>query len=223
VATRSKRTAGKAKRAPDRAALERAVRDFLEASGADLEDPNVQQTPERVAAAWLDEFLDGYRTTPEAALGERFPAPKDASGELVIVTGLRYRSVCPHHLLPYEGVAHIAYAPRKEVVGFGRLSTLLDCHAHRLILQEDLARAVARSLREVLGSPATACVLEAQMTCLQLRGENQQHARTHAEAYEGTLRKDGPLRRELWARLAAALGPALRGAQIEPAIATRNV
>lgn len=183
--------------------MERAISEFLAASGADLSDPNVKETPERVTSAWLDEFLDGYRLTPEQALGERFPAPKDAGSELVIVTGLRYRSVCPHHLLPYEGIAHIAYAPNKEVVGFGRLSTLLDCFAHRLILQEDLARAVARSLREVLTTKASACVLEADMTCLQLRGENQSHARTHAEAYEGALRKDGPLRRELWARISA--------------------
>ncbi len=191
--------------------MARAVAEFLAASGADLSDPNVKGTPERVTAAWLDEFLDGYRMTPDQALGERFPAPKDAGNELVIVTGLRYRSVCPHHLLPYEGIAHIAYAPDEEVVGFGRLSTLLDCYAHRLILQEDLARAVARSLREVLRSKATACVLEADMTCLQLRGENQHHARTHAEAYEGSLRKDGPLRRELWARIASHPGHGVRG------------
>jgi GTP cyclohydrolase I len=182
--------------------MKRAVQAFLAASGADLSDPNVKGTPERVTRAWLDEFLDGYRTSAQDALGERFPAPGDPGGELVVVTHLRYRSVCPHHLLPYEGTAHIAYAPRGEVVGFGRLARLLDCFAHRLILQEDLAREVARSLKDVLGSPATACVLEAEMTCLRLRGENQQHARTHAEAYEGALRKDGPLRRELWARIA---------------------
>ena len=186
--------------------MRRAVQAFLEASGADLTDPNVKDTPRRVTQAWLEEFLDGYRTTPEQALGARFPAPKDAGTELVVVTHLRYRSVCPHHLLPYEGTAHLAYAPRDEVVGFGRLNALLDCFAHRLILQEDLAREVARSLKDVLGSPATACVLEAEMTCLRLRGENQQHARTHAEAYEGALRKDGPLRRELWARISRTEG-----------------
>lgn len=186
---------------PNKAAMKKAISDFLRASGADLSDPNLAQTPERVTAAWLDEFLDGYQRDPAEALGEQFPAPKDASGEMVVVTDLRYRSVCPHHLLPYEGRAHIAYVPGKTVVGFGRLSALLDCFAHRLILQEDLARAVASQLKKVLGSPATACVLEAEMTCLRLRGEQQQHARTHAEAYEGRLRKDGPLRRELWARI----------------------
>lgn len=195
-------TSRKKTRVADPEAMKRAVADFLRASGADLNDPNLAETPERVTAAWLDEFLDGYRREPREALGEQFPAPTDSAGEMVVVTDLRYRSVCPHHLLPYEGVAHLAYVPGRSVVGFGRLSTLLDCFAHRLILQEDLAREVARNLAVLLKSPATACVLEAEMTCLRLRGEQQQHARTHAEGYEGRLRKDGPLRRELWARIA---------------------
>ena len=109
--------------------------------------------------------------------------------------------MCPHHLLPYSGRAHLAYLPGKSVVGFGRLAALLDLFAHRLILQEELAAQVARALKEQLRSPATACILEAEQTCLRLRGGNQHHAVTHAEAYEGKLRKDSALRRELWARI----------------------
>jgi GTP cyclohydrolase I len=154
-----------------------------------------------VTEAWVNEFLDGYALTPEEALGEAFPAPPDSSGELVVVTDLRFQSMCPHHLLPYEGRAHVAYVPSKQVVGFGRLSTLVDCFAHRLILQEDLARHVASSLARVLGSSATACIIEAKQACLRLRGDKQRDAITHAEAYEGSLRRDGALRRELWTRL----------------------
>jgi GTP cyclohydrolase IA len=178
-----------------------AMTAFLRAAGVPLSDANLLGTPERVAEAWVTEFLDGYACTAEEALGETFPAPPDSSGELVVVTNLRFHSMCPHHLLPYEGVAHVAYVPGKQVVGFGRLSTLVDCFAHRLILQEDLARQVASSLARVLGSPATACILEAKQACLRLRGEKQHDAVTHAEAYEGRLRKDGALRRELWTRL----------------------
>ncbi len=178
-----------------------AVRDFLRAAGLPLSDPNLAHTPQRVAGAWADEFLDGYARTPEEALGETFPAPPDSSGELVVVTDLRFHSMCPHHLLPYQGRAHVAYVPGKQVVGFGRLSALVDCFAHRLILQEELAREVAGSLARVLGSPATACILEAEQACLRLRGDEQRDAVTHAEAYEGRLRRDGALRRELWTRL----------------------
>lgn len=187
--------------APDATAMASAVRDFLRAAGLPLTDANLVGTPERVAETWVSEFLDGYARTPEEALGERFPAPDNSAGELVVVTDLRFHSMCPHHLLPYEGRAHVAYVPGKQVVGFGRLSALVDCFAHRLILQEDLARQVAGSLARVLGSPAAACIVDAKQACLRLRGDKQRDAVTHAEAYEGRLRKDGALRRELWTRL----------------------
>jgi GTP cyclohydrolase I len=189
---------------PDRVAMAAAIRDFLRAAGIpQAGDPNLVGTPERVAEAWAVEFLDGYARTPEEALGETFPAPPGSSGEMVVVTDLRFQSMCPHHLLPFEGRAHVAYVPAKRVVGFGRLGSLVDCFAHRLILQEDLAREVASSLARVLGSPATACIIEAEQACLRIRKDRQRDARTHAEAYEGRLRKDGALRRELWARLGA--------------------
>ncbi|MDC0708490.1 GTP cyclohydrolase I [Stigmatella sp. ncwal1] len=184
--------------------MAKAMKDFLLAAGLPLAtDPNLQGTPERVAEAWMTEFLDGYALTPEEAIGTTYPAPPDSAGEMVVVTDLSFHSMCPHHLLPYEGRAHVAYVPGKHVVGFGRLSTLVDCFAHRLILQEDLARYVAGALARVLGSPATACILEAKQACMRLRGEQQRDAITHVEAYEGRLRKEGALRRELWARLGA--------------------
>jgi GTP cyclohydrolase I len=181
--------------------MERAVAAFLEAAGLPLDDPNLKDTPARVAEAWSDEFLDGYRTSPEEALGETFPAPEGSRGEMVVVSELRFRSMCPHHLLPVSGRAHIAYVPAERVVGFGRIAALLDCFAHRLILQEELARCVAKALAEHLHSPATACILEAEQGCLRLRGSHQSEAVTHAEAYEGWLRDDRELRRELWTRL----------------------
>jgi len=198
----ARRTRGAPPTKPDRVAMATAIQDFLRAAGLPLEsDPNLLGTPERVAEAWATEFLDGYGRTAEQALGETFPAPPDSSGELVVVTDLRFQSMCPHHLLPFEGRAHVAYVPRTRVVGFGRLGALVDCFAHRLILQEDLAREVASSLARVLKSPATACIIEAEQACLRIRGDRQRDARTHVEAYEGQLRKDGALRRELWARL----------------------
>jgi GTP cyclohydrolase IA len=192
--------------------MERAVADFLQAAGLDAaSDPNLQDTPRRVASAWLEGFLDGYRTTPEEALGERHAIPHGQQGELVVVTDLRFHSMCPHHLLPYQGRAHLAYAPSGGVVGFGRLAALLDCFAHRLILQEALAREVARALSRVLGSPAAACILEAEQACLRVRGETRCDAVTHAEAYEGALRSDRQLRRELWARIPGRAAAGKRG------------
>ncbi|HME91205.1 MAG TPA: GTP cyclohydrolase I, partial [Myxococcaceae bacterium] len=146
---------------------------FLDAAGVSLADPNLRQTPQRVAEAWIAEFLDGYRHSAEEALGEIYPAPPSSEGELIVLTDLRFHSICPHHLLPYEGLAHLAYVPGKSVVGFGRLSALMDCYAHRLILQEELVRKVASAMARVLGSPATACIVEAEQACLRLRGQRQ--------------------------------------------------
>jgi GTP cyclohydrolase IA len=193
---------------PDVRAMERAVADFLAAAGLDLTLAELAETPARVAAAWATGFLDGYARTPKEALADTYPAPKGSRGELVVVTGLRFHSMCPHHLLPVEGQATLAYVPGRRVVGFGRLAALLDTLAHRLVLQETLAREVAAALARELGSPATACVLEAHQACLRVRGEEQSEAVTHAEAYTGALRKDGPLRRELWVRIASGRGAA---------------
>ncbi len=181
--------------------MRQAVRAFLKASGLSLDDPNLRETPERVADAWATELIDGYGQSPADILSERFPAPRNGSQEMVVVTGLRFHSICPHHLLPYEGRAHVAYVPNEAVVGFGRLAALLDCFAHRLILQEDLAREVARALAGELGSPATACILEAKQACLRIRGDRQRDAITHVEAYEGRLKKSSALRKELWSRI----------------------
>jgi len=190
----------------DLARMRQAVADFLTAAGLDPDSAELRETPERVASAWASGFLDGYLRTPAEALGETYPAPAGSRGELVVVTGLRFHSMCPHHLLPVEGRATLAYVPGRRVVGFGRLGALLDTLAHRLVLQEQLARDVAHALATVLGSPATACVLEAHQACLRARGEEQSDAVTHAEAYTGALRRDGRLRRELWVRIGAAHG-----------------
>lgn len=192
--------------APDPAKMKRAVRAFLEAAGLDLREPNLLETPQRVTEAWLGEFLDGYRTTPEEALGESFPAPEGSTNEAVVVTQLRFHSMCPHHLLPFQGRAHLAYVPRRRVVGFGRLSALVDCYAHRLILQEELARQIASALARVLESPGAACVIEAEQGCLRMRGDQQRDAVTHAEAYEGAFRTDPALRQQLWARIGGGQG-----------------
>jgi GTP cyclohydrolase I len=187
-------------RAPDRAAMQRAVAGFLTAAGLDLADENFRDTAQRVTEAWADEFLSGYRKSAADALAERFPVSKPSDRELVVVTGLHFRSMCPHHLMPYSGTAHLAYVPGKSVVGFGRLAALVDVFAHRLVLQEELARNVAVALMQELGSQGAACVISAEQTCLRLRGQEQHQAVTHSEAYEGVL-KEAALRAELWQRI----------------------
>jgi GTP cyclohydrolase I len=175
--------------APDRARLEEAVRAFLTAAGLDLRHADLVGTPERVAAAWVDEFLAGYAVDAKSALGELVPTSGEGSG-LVVVTDLEFRSMCPHHLLPYRGVAHLAYLPSTHLVGFGRLAALVDALGHRLVLQEHLARQIAQALIDVVGARGAGCLIRGEHMCLQLRGEEQTEAVVHAEAFLGVLASD---------------------------------
>lgn len=167
----------------DRAGLERAFVALLEAAGVDLSDPHLAGTPARAAAAWADEFIDGYRVSPAEALGELSPAPADVG--LVAVTHLDFTGVCPHHLLPWRGVAHLAYLPGEHLAGFGRLASLVDCLAHRLVLQEDLARNLAQAMVEVLGARGAGVVLDAEQSCMTLRGERRAGSRAWVQATSG--------------------------------------
>jgi len=168
---------------PDLAALERAFADFLAASGVPAGDPELAGTPARAAEAWAHEFLDGYATTPEAALGE--PSAAAPGVGAVTVLGIDYVGVCPHHLLPYRGVAHVAYLPSDKVAGFGRLATLVDALSHRLVLQETLSAQLCEALVTVLGARGAAAVLDAEQTCLSMRGEKRPHSRAVVEASAG--------------------------------------
>jgi len=169
--------------------------------------PDLVGTPARVAQAWRDDLLDGYRRDPAEILRSAIPS---RSAGLVAVTGLDYHSICPHHLLPSRGVAHVAYLPGGRVVGFGQLARLVDALAHRLVLEEDLAQAVADALMEHAGARGAACVLEAEQACLTVRGERRPRAVTHAQAFTGRMARDPALQRRFLAAVARARGPAGR-------------
>jgi GTP cyclohydrolase I len=171
---------------PDRAAMQQAVRDFLRSAGVDEADSELRETPERVAAAWLDEFLDGYRQTPAQALGELSPAPPGSG--LISITHVDYTGVCPHHLLPYRGVAHLAYRPGTWLAGFGRFPALIDTLAHRLVLQETLARQIADALVSApLCALGAAVVLDAEQACMTTRGRRRIDSRVTVDAVAGEL------------------------------------
>ena len=112
---------------------------------------------------------------------------------MVITTGIDFHSMCPHHLLPYRGVAHVAYVPKKGVVGFGKLVELVDACAHRLVLQEQVAEDIADALMRHLGARGAACVLDAEQGCLTLRGPKRREARTVTRALRGVIAKDSGL------------------------------
>ena len=199
------------RRRPPAAALARSVTSFLDAldlpeavrRGADL-----RGTPARVAQAWRRDLLDGYGRDPAELLSQTMPS---TGRGLVAVTAIDFHSVCPHHLLPSRGLAHVAYVPGGRVVGFGQLARLVDALAHRLVLQEDLASQVVEALMVHLGARGAACVLEAEQMCLSVRGEKRSRARAHAQSFAGVLEADGALQRRFLAAVGRAGGSSAGG------------
>jgi GTP cyclohydrolase I len=181
--------------APDAGAAAEAVERFLDALGLPPDvrsSRDLEGTPRRVAQAWVEDLVDGYRRSPSEILADAIPSP---SRDLVAVTGIEFHSVCPHHLLPSRGVAHVAYVPGGKVVGFGQIVRLVDALAHRLVLQEDLAHAIADALVAHLGARGAACLLDAEQLCMTVRGEKRGGTRAHADAWVGSLARDGAARR----------------------------
>jgi probable phosphoglycerate mutase len=123
---------------------------------------------------------------------------------LVVVGGLRFHAMCPHHLVPFRGVAHVAYIPHGKLVGFGRLADLVDCFTKRLTLQERATHQIAEALCVNLGARGAGCVIEAEQLCLALPGDKHDSSGVVTSAFVGEMRE----RPDLKARLleAARLG-----------------
>ena len=126
-------------------------------------------------------------------LGEAWP---DESSELVVVSGIPFVSVCAHHLLPFYGMAHVAYLPGGQLVGLSRLAALVDCLACRLQIQEQLSEQVCEALMEGSGARGAACVLRASHDCVGARKVQYSGSRVQTFAYRGAFVDDQMLRNE---------------------------
>jgi GTP cyclohydrolase I len=185
-----------------REAIATAVTALLRAAGCDpSSDVDLKQTPKRVAKLWVEEFLAGYAMDPAKILGE--PVLGETDPDVVIVSGLRFHSMCPHHLVPFCGVAHLAYIPAGKLAGFGRLADLVECFTKRLTLQERATGQIAEALWQGLGARGAGCVMEAKQLCLTLPGERHDQSHVLTSAFVGDMRE----RPDLKARLLAAAHP----------------
>lgn len=139
------------------------MKELLAAFHLDPESRALRGTASRAVKAWAELLLEGYTTDTEDVLGPLYPTRSTGA---VLATRIPFLSMCPHHLLPLTGEAHVAFSPRGAVPGFGRLAKLVDAHAHRLVLQEDLTQSIADALLAQTKGRAAACLLEARHTCV---------------------------------------------------------
>jgi GTP cyclohydrolase I len=190
----------RARAAPvDLVAAELAVADLLVALGHDLHDEDLRDTPRRVATA-LAELL-----TPREFSMTTF-ANDEQYDELVVVRDIAFHSLCAHHLLPFVGVAHVAYLPGDEIVGLSKLARLVEHFARRPQVQERLTQQVADALVEGLAPRGVGVALEATHLCMSLRGVGATGARTRTTTVRGAVRDEPATRSEFMALVGGAAG-----------------
>ena len=169
----------------DRERVARAVRELLGAIGADPDSAELRDTPARVADSYA-EFFAGVGVDPAQFLGDAVPVDGE-TGDLVIMRDIALRSVCEHHLLPFRGRAHVAYQPRKRVVGLSALPRVVHALAARPQVQERLGEQIAEVISESLDARGVLVVLEASHGCVTDRGVREEQAEAVTIASRGCL------------------------------------
>ena len=176
--------------------IAQGVRLILEGLGEDPERAGLQETPRRVAEMFA-ELTAGMREDPQEHV---VPLPGDKHDEMVIVKDISIASLCEHHLAPFVGKCHIAYIPKDgRILGISKLARLAETFSRRLQLQERLTTDIANTLYKGLKPVGVMVVIEAEHTCMTLRGVRKSGATTVTSAVLGGFRTDPRTRAEAMA------------------------
>ena len=173
---------------------EAAVRTLLRWAGDDPDREGLLDTPARVARSYRELFA-GYEVDPREYLERTF---EEVGGydELVVLKDIRFVSFCEHHMLPVVGRAHVGYLPTNRVVGISKLARVVHGFARRLQIQEKMTSEIARAIQEVLRPQGVGVVVEAEHSCMTLRGVNTQGATLVTSHLIGVVRDDPRTRQE---------------------------
>jgi GTP cyclohydrolase I len=168
---------------PTQEEAEAAVRTLIRWAGDDPTREGLLDTPKRVAKAYRELFA-GYDAAPEDVLARTF---SDVAGysDMVIVKDIAFHSHCEHHMVPFHGVAHIAYFPEDGVLGLSKMARLVDLFARRLQTQETMTSQIAKALDESLRPKGVAVMIEAEHMCMAMRGIQKQGAKTITTTFMG--------------------------------------
>jgi len=180
-------------RAFDPAAFEQAVDALLKACGIAPDAKHMGKTAQRVRELWQRRLLGGYGLDPAQALGAGFD---DARRDMVVVRGIAIHGVCPHHLVPFRGVAHVGYIPGGRLHGFGRIARMVDAIGHRFTYQEWMTRDIAEAMVCHGLAQGGACVIEAEQLCLLLGEDRRGDERVVTQGFAGVFEDNSQLRNE---------------------------
>ena len=177
----------------DLEAIKRAVRTILRAVGEDPDRPGLLETPRRVAKMYAEMF-EGLHQDPARHLKVTFPEDYD---ELVLVRDIPFTSMCEHHLLPFTGVAHVGYIPHGRVTGLSKLARVVEEVAKRPQVQERMTQTVADLIERELETSGVAVVVQAEHSCMGIRGVKKHGSSTITSALRGVFKTNQASRAEV--------------------------
>jgi GTP cyclohydrolase I len=173
---------------PTREQAEAAVRTLISYIGDNPDREGLRDTPKRVVGAY-EELYRGYREIPAETL-ERTFSETGQYDDVVLVKDITFNSACEHHMMPFTGRAHVAYMPVDRVVGLSKLARLVDVYGRRLQTQEHMTAQIASAIEEILKPRGVAVMLEAEHTCMSLRGVEKPGSLTVTTQFRGAFRDD---------------------------------
>ena len=181
----------------DQAKIKAAVRLLLEGIGEDPNREGLRETPERIARMY-EEIYGGLLEDAGSHLQKTFSI---SGGDMVLEKDISFYSMCEHHLLPFFGKAHIAYIPKKEVVGLSKLARTVEVYAKRPQIQERMTTQIAEALMEYLRPEGVMVVLEAEHTCMTMRGVKKPGSKTMTYCCYGQFLEDKQLQSTVFSML----------------------
>ena len=173
----------------DHEKIKEGVRLILEGVGEDVEREGLLETPDRVARMYEEIFAGMYQDAAEP-LSKRFHV---AGNEMVLEKDIVFYSSCEHHLMPFFGKAHVAYIPKGEVVGLSKIARTVEVFAKRPQLQEQLTAQIADAINEQLHPMGVMVMLEAEHTCMTMRGVKKPGSKTVSYVTRGIFAEDTAL------------------------------
>ena len=184
---------------PSRTEAEAAVKTLLAWAGEDVKREGLKDTPKRVVKAYEDWF-SGYNEDPKEVLKKTF-SELDGYDEIIMLRDIRIESHCEHHIAPFIGSAHVAYLPKKRVVGISKIARITRIFSKRMQVQEKLTAQIANCIQEVLNPRGVAVVIEAQHQCMTTRGINAPGISMVTSQLLGKFRTDASTRREFYSMI----------------------
>lgn len=172
---------------------EEAISMLLEALGEDPTRSGLRDTPKRVAKMYA-EITSGYEDSPENHLHRVFDSENT---DVIIEKNIEFFSTCEHHLLPFFGKVHIAYIPNGKVVGLSKLVRVVETFARRLQIQEQMTTQIADSIYQELNSLGVMVIVEAEHTCMTMRGVKKVGTKTITISTRGKFRDDFALQKSI--------------------------